>query len=110
MFLTHGLKEDAGVLSCHQVKYYYHLATSLGAPGAFDMPVLNVDKEDVSWAKTFLENAGIDEHKLLIGINPGSTYGSAKCWFPERYLDLARRLAGNAQAAIMLVGGKTTLI
>ncbi len=109
MFLTHGLKEDAGVLSNHQVEYYYRLARSLGAPSTFDLPVLTVDKEDVSWAKTFLENAGIDEHKLLIGINPGSTYGSAKCWFPERYLELAQRLASNAQAAIMLVGGKDNL-
>lgn len=30
--------------------------------------------------------------KLLIGINPGAAYGNAKCYLPERFKEVARRL------------------
>ena len=41
---------------------------------------------------------------MLIGINPGAAYGSAKCWPPERYRALAKRLLERSDAAIVFFG------
>ena len=105
-FLTHRLEEVEEVLTCHQVEYYYHIARLLGVTQRWETPEWLLDREDHDWANSFLNNEGIDENHLLIGINPGSTYGSAKCWFAERYLELAHRLTRNANAKIILIGGE----
>jgi heptosyltransferase-2 len=65
-----------------------------------------VGREEQEWAQGFLKDEGVKKNSILIGINPGSTYGTAKCWFSERYLELARRLIRRADATIILVGGK----
>jgi len=109
MLLTHRLEEREEVLACHQVGYYYHMARSLGARYKWEQPNLSVGREEHDWALEFLKNAGINESHLLIGINPGSTYGTAKCWFTERYLELTRRLIRRAHVKIILVGGKDNL-
>lgn len=106
MLLTHRLDEKEEVLACHQVEYYYRMAQSLGVTQPYELPNLVVGREEEGWAHAFLKDAGIDESALLLGINPGSTYGSAKCWFPERYLELTQRLIGRVDAAVLLVGGK----
>jgi len=106
LFLTHGLDEREELLACHQVEYYYHIAQSLGAKQPFGLPTICLDKEEQEWVQIFLKGAGVNENTLLIGINPGSTYGSAKCWFPERYLELARRLINRMNVTIILVSGK----
>lgn len=112
MLLTHRLDEKEEVLNCHQVEYYYHMVQSLGGAQPYELPNLFLGREEKKWAHRFLRDAEIDEGALLIGINPGSTYGIAKCWCVERYLELARRLIKRTNATIILVGGKdnTTLI
>jgi heptosyltransferase-2 len=42
---------------------------------------------------------------LVIGINPGATYGSAKCWLSERFAELALRTHKMFDAEILLFGG-----
>ena len=42
---------------------------------------------------------------LVLGINPGATYGAAKCWLPERYADVAVRAHEKCSAQIVLFGG-----
>jgi heptosyltransferase-2 len=110
MLLTHRLKEKEKVLNCHQVEYYYHLVQSLGVAQPYELPNLFLGREEKGWAHRFLGDAGIDEGALLIGINPGSTYGIAKCWFAERYLELARRLIKRTNATIILVGGRDNAV
>ena len=104
--LTHALDERKELLHCHQVEYFYHIASSLGASSSYELPVLEVGEGENTWAEALLKKRGIGEERLLIGINPGSTYGTAKCWFSERFLELARRLINRTHAAIVLVGGR----
>jgi heptosyltransferase-2 len=40
----------------------------------------------------------------LIGMNPGATYGLAKCWHPERFGELGRRIFNEWNASILLFG------
>lgn len=43
--------------------------------------------------------------KPVIGINPGATGGTAKRWFPDRFADLANRLARRFDTRILIFGG-----
>ncbi len=43
--------------------------------------------------------------KKIVGLNPGSTYGSAKRWLPERYAELAVRLEKEKGVEIIIFGG-----
>jgi heptosyltransferase-2 len=42
--------------------------------------------------------------RLRVVLAPGASYGSAKCWLPERYAALADRLVEAAGAAVLLCG------
>ncbi|MFQ5778995.1 MAG: glycosyltransferase family 9 protein, partial [Terriglobia bacterium] len=52
------------------------------------------------WAR---EGAG-RAARLRVVLAPGATYGSAKCWLPERYAELADRLVETYDAAVLLCG------
>ena len=39
-----------------------------------------------------------------MGINPGATYGSSKCWYPEKFADVAFALSNNYD--IVIFGGQ----
>jgi len=42
---------------------------------------------------------------LLLGLNPGATYGAAKCWLPERFAEVAVRAHAERGAGVLIVGG-----
>ena len=42
--------------------------------------------------------------RINIGINPGSTYGPAKRWLPERFAGVGKRLVNEHKARILLFG------
>ncbi|MDF2457936.1 MAG: gmhB [Nitrospira sp.] len=95
----------------HQVQYYWDLLKPLGLTGEPASPVLVVSPEE-EWAMAErLKQAGITTEDVLIGVNPGSTYGGAKRWFPERFADTAERLCrrlneSGRRAAVVLLGAK----
>ena len=76
----------------HQVDYYWNLVKPFGAQGTPAAPRLFVTREEEISIEARLAEAGISASDLLIGVNPGSTYGSAKRWLPERYADTVNRL------------------
>ncbi len=105
ILLTHALPETAQLLRCHQADYYYHLAQYLGDCGARELPRLHIGGDDAAWAESYCDEAGFTRNHALIAINPGSTYGPAKCWPPGRYIELARRLISSPRNRLLLVGG-----
>ena len=52
-----------------------------------------------------LLHAGIERDDLVIGINPGATYGSAKRWYPERFAAVADELCSRWGGKVVLTGG-----
>jgi heptosyltransferase-2 len=105
VLLTHGLPETVQLLRCHQADYFYHLVQFLGDCGARELPRLYISRDDDSWAESLYAEAGFSQDDLLIALNPGSTYGPAKCWPPGRYVELARRLLCLPRNRLLLVGG-----
>ncbi|MGB9628913.1 MAG: glycosyltransferase family 9 protein, partial [Thermodesulfobacteriota bacterium] len=67
-------------------------------------PKIFLRKEDRNWAQQYLKNLGLLNRKVLIGINPGATYGMAKCWSPSRFGELGRRLFENWNAKVLIFG------
>jgi len=67
----------------------------------FSAPRITVPKETRTWVNNELRDI---KDRYLIGFNPGATYGSAKCWMPERYAELAQALIEREKVWIILFG------
>lgn len=73
----------------HQVQYYWNLLKPLGLTGDPPAPKLIVSSDEEAAMGRRLAQAGITPSDLVVGINPGSTYGGAKRWLPERFAEAA---------------------
>jgi heptosyltransferase II len=88
----------------HQTQYYLDLLRPLGITPLPAAPRLFVsDSEEKRMTQRLME-AGIQATERLIGINPGSTYGSAKRWLPERFAQAADRMVEQFGGRVVIVG------
>ncbi len=89
----------------HQVITYKMLLEPLGLPVSSTPPRVYVSPAEMAEALQFLKLLGIDPARnRIIGINPGAAYGSAKCWPPERYENVAKKLLENPDVFILFFG------
>lgn len=111
-FLTDPVAVPDRAALTHQVSYYWDLLKPLGAAGEPPAPALVVSSDEERALEARLTSAGIGPSDIVIGINPGSTYGSAKRWLPERFAEVAQKLVGRLrqeegrQVAVMVLGAK----
>ncbi len=104
LFLTHGIPRTKEVLHAHRLHYYQKLTDSLGQTEGFPSPRIFLREEDRKSAEEMLRNMGLSDGRLLIGMNPGATYGMAKCWYPERFGELGKRIVKKRKATVLLFG------
>jgi heptosyltransferase-2 len=88
----------------HHVRYYLELLDRFGAVPEAATPQLFVTPDEEAAMTRRLSEAGIDRGARLIGLNPGSVYGGAKRWLPERFAETADRLAARHEARVLIVG------
>ncbi len=111
-FLTDPVAVPDRTTLIHQVGYYWNLLKPLGLVGEPSIPALAVSAGEERAMEAKLASAGIGPADVVIGVNPGSTYGSAKRWLPERFAEAARRLIDRVrqdegkEAAVMVLGAK----
>jgi len=103
-FLTHGVFRAEEVLHVHRIHYYQKLLSPLGTIDSHPLPRIFLREEDRKWAEDMLGNLGLLDGRPLIGMNPGATYGLAKCWYPDRFGELGRRLVRKWKSSILLFG------
>jgi len=106
--LTETIKRDQKILSKHQVHYYKKLLKSSGKTSFPELPNINVPENNIKWAHEFLLSKRDRSKNFLVGINPGSTYGEAKQWLPERYGELAKSLYKNNRCDIIIFGDSSS--
>jgi heptosyltransferase-2 len=90
---------------CHEVEYYLNLMKYFGITGNCTQPHLFITPEEENRASATLVEYGIQPDDFVLGINPGASYGSAKRWYPDRFAQVARRLADEWSAKVVIFGG-----
>jgi heptosyltransferase-2 len=101
--LTEGIDRTPALLRKHRMYYYLHLIEHVGRCPSLPLPSLSLNGKTEEWASVFLFHHGL-QGELLIGVNPGATYGEAKCWLPERFVEVGRRLIEGYGAYILIFG------
>src|SRR5574337_58811 len=112
LFLTEPVAVAKGSAPVHQVEYYWNLLRPLGLAGGAILPTLLVSTDEDRKVDVQLASVGICSSDIIIGINPGSIYGSAKRWLSDRFAEVAKRLVRhfeqteNAQVAVVILRAK----
>ena len=88
----------------HQTRYYMNLLRPLGVTPSPAAPRLFVSQLEEELMRQRLAETGIQATERLIGINPGSTYGSAKRWLPERFAEATDRVLEQFGGRVVIVG------
>ncbi len=89
----------------HEVLTYKRLLLPLGIPLSQTAPKLYLSAEEIELSKQLLHQRGYQRGHKLIGINPGASYGSAKCWPPERFHELAKQLLAKKKDLFIVFFG-----
>jgi heptosyltransferase-2 len=84
----------------------------LGVAGAPPVPSLTISDDEARAMDDRLGGLGIGRDDLIVGVNPGSTYGGAKRWLPERYAEAALRVSRQIEqqqgrpVTVVILGAK----
>jgi heptosyltransferase II len=96
-----------GETPAHEQFYYLELLKRAGwieaAVGEAEIS-LKVSEEAAAQAESRLLAAGSRRGATRIAIGAGASYGSAKCWLPERFARAADALAQKFDAEVLLFG------
>lgn len=103
--LTGRYNPDKDSTIIHEVGYYQNLVHHFGISGQIGEPRLFTSLEEDLNTTGRLAAHGMTAEDLVIGINPGAAYGSAKRWYPDRFAEVAKRLAEEWSARIVIFGG-----
>jgi heptosyltransferase-2 len=105
LLLTDRIRTWPGLKKGHLVDYYMGLLTSAGLTAGNRRLNLFFTAEERLAAGQRLLKLGISANARIIGINPGATYGTAKRWPEDRFVELSRRLIRQHHACILVFGG-----
>ena len=96
-----------GEIPAHEKFYYLELLRRAGwldsVPDESFID-LRVPEEKRRIAEEFLRDSGVRQGAVRIAIGAGASYGSAKCWPPSRFAEVANRLQSEADADVILFG------
>lgn len=92
----------------HLVITYKMLLEPLGIPLSKTAPKLYLSTHEIDTAKNLLLKQDFTPGKnILVGINPGAAYGTAKCWLPDRFEAVTKRLLENPNVYVIYFGDNT---
>lgn len=97
----------SGEIPAHEKFYYLELLRRAG--WIENLPEttwieLKVSAEKRQRAEEILSDAGAPHGRARIAVGAGASYGSAKCWPPDRFAETLNRLAGQLDADVVLFG------
>lgn len=109
LLLSHRIPFPKDVETKHLVYTYQNLLAPLGITDHSHTPRIYLQKHEIEQAKALLKTFGIEENHRVIGINPGATYGSAKCWLPERFREVTQKLLEEKNLSVVYFGDQSSL-
>lgn len=104
LLLTQAVPPPRKIEQQHQVVTYKALLQALGVRVSDRLPRLYVTEEEVARVHVLLKQQGITPDHILVGINPGAAFGSAKCWLPSRFREVTHRLLENPSVRVVYFG------
>jgi len=108
LLLTHPTPLPENLERQHLVNTYKMLLDPLGIPLSTTSPRLFLSDKEVTEAKTLLQQHGLTKNSVIVGINPGATYGSAKCWLPSRFREVTEKLLSDPNIYVVYFGDQAT--
>src|SRR5580700_10489357 len=96
-----------GEIPPHEKFYYLELLRRAGwgdSQSDVTSIAMTVSEEKRALAADFLLKSGARPQSLRIAIGAGASYGSAKCWPPARFAEVANRLQSQSDADVILFG------
>src|SRR5467141_4710777 len=96
-----------GEIPAHEKFYYLELLRRAGWLDSVQDETfigLSVPEEKRRSADELLCKFGVRQGALRIALGAGASYGSAKCWPPPRFAEVANRLQSEADADVILFG------
>lgn len=105
LLLTHRFPRSLQPTGVHQSINYRTILSHFGITGGEQPQMLFTTEVEDATLATRLAHGGITKGDFVLGINPGATYGSAKRWYPDRFAEVARTLAAEWGAKIVITGG-----
>lgn len=105
----------AGTRTLHHTQYYQRLVQAFThVPSKVHAPQLVLTSKEHTTCEESFPDIFQPSEMVIIGINPGSVYGSAKRWLPERFAEVGDRLidvltktaTGFPVVRCVIVGGK----
>ena len=100
-----------GEIPAHESYYYLELLRRAGwldELPKIEQVRLKLDPEIEARAEAQLREAGA-RGRTRIALAPGASFGSAKCWLPERFAAVADALVDEFQADVILFGTKSEI-
>jgi heptosyltransferase-2 len=104
LLLTHPVRRTPQIETVHQSLYYLEMLRALGFRSSGTAVQLTPTEQQKLSAERLLGQFGIAGRRPIIGMAPGAAYGPAKRWFPERFADVADRLAERFTCPVVLFG------
>ena len=106
LFLNKAVPFPENIEKQHLVQTYQMLLAPLDITETHTSPKLYVTDAEIVEAKQLLEKYGFDSRNIIVGINPGAAYGSAKCWLPERFKEVTQKLLSDPNVRVIYFGDK----
>lgn len=96
----------AGKFAKHQAEDYNELVRALGAePVEPEGELFAVDEKSREWAEELIKESFAVADLPLIAINPGASYGKAKCWPEENFISMIKALSAAHSFNCVIIGG-----
>jgi heptosyltransferase-2 len=99
------LKEGLRFTPLSMVAYYQKLLSAQGYAIGNDCVELFYTEADIQKSREFLEKMGVTSTRPYALLNPGASFGSAKCWKPEYFAQVGDRLITEMGLQVLILCG-----